>query len=462
MAARTPPLRTPPADLREATLRLAELARGAGDAAQARQLLVELVARGAADADTRAPDLGARGGRGRHGGRVLRRPAIRAASPSGEAQIAAAGQLVALAEQHRQGARRRRRRSRPRWRRTRISSRLIDCSRRCTSRPASSRSWRGCCSIRRNRNPDEEQRFEQLRRAGAFAIQAQDASLAVMALNEALAVRPGDEETTLLLSDAYVLAGALEEAAALIQAAGRRPQGQGVAGAGRAARAAGPHRGARRAIAPGELAALGHALDADKKNGELAAEVADRAEEAGDDELALKALRLIVAHNAPGPISVAAAFLRQARIAQRRGETERAVMFARRASHDARQGRSRPRRGARVPRSARRPTLAPASGPEGAQVVAVTSGRSGSTRRSGQSNTGKRAPLSALRCRRPLRPSRRRRRSRRLWAAEASSSPPPCPVPAPDNRSGRSYASSSSAPRRISADMCRTAALHRC
>src|SRR6185369_1715696 len=66
-----------------------------------------------------------------------------------------------------------------------------------------------------------------------------------------------------------------------------------------------------------------------------AAEVADRAEEAGDDDLALKALRLIVAHNGPGPISLAAAFLRQAAIAHRRGETERAVMFARRALHDA-------------------------------------------------------------------------------------------------------------------------------
>ena len=68
-----------------------------------------------------------------------------------------------------------------------------------------------------NRNPDEQQRFEQFCRAGAFAIQAQDASVAVMALNEALAVRPGDEPTTLLLSDAYMLAGALEEAAELLK-----------------------------------------------------------------------------------------------------------------------------------------------------------------------------------------------------------------------------------------------------
>jgi hypothetical protein len=54
--------------------------------------------------------------------------------------------------------------------------------------------------------------------------------------------------------------------------------------------------------------------------------------------MSLKALRLIVAHASRGPISVAEAFLRQARIAERRGETERAVMFARRASHDAAKG----------------------------------------------------------------------------------------------------------------------------
>src|SRR5207237_9398969 len=68
-----------------------------------------------------------------------------------------------------------------------------------------------------NRNEDEQQRFEQLRRAGAYALQAQDASVAVMALNEALVVRPGDEQTTLLLSDAYLLAGALDEAAQLVK-----------------------------------------------------------------------------------------------------------------------------------------------------------------------------------------------------------------------------------------------------
>jgi hypothetical protein len=188
-----------------------------------------------------------------------------------------------------------------------------------------------------NRSEDEQQRFELLRRAGAFALQAQDASLAVMALNEALVVRPGDEQTTLLLSDAYILAGAVEEAAQLV-----RPLAAAHKGKASPALAALHLRLARIAGAagdrPGELAALGQALDADKKSSALAAEVANRAEEAGDDELGLKALRLIVAHNAPGPISVAEAFLRQARIAHRRGETERAIMFARRASHDATKG----------------------------------------------------------------------------------------------------------------------------
>ena len=112
----------------------------------------------------------------------------------------------------------------------------------------------------------------------------------------------------LLLSDAYVLAGAIEDAAALIRPLVAARKGKASpALAMMHVRLA--HIAGLAGDRAGQLAALGHALDADKKNGELAAEVADRAEEAGDDEVALKALRLIVAHNAPGPISVAAAKL---------------------------------------------------------------------------------------------------------------------------------------------------------
>ena len=322
-------------ELREATLRLVELARGAGDAAQARRLLDELVARGAADADTvRLTWELAEAEGDTESAFSAAQQYVRVAE--GDAQIAAAGQLVALAE--------------------RIGKApdaaaaieaalaahpdqvaLIDLLAPLYEQTGQLAKLAGLVLEQANRTPDEEQRFQQLRRAGAFAVQAQDASLAVMALNEALVVRPTDEETVLLLSDAYVLAGAIEDAAALIRPLVAARKGKASpALATMHVRLA--HISGLAGDRAGQLAALGHALDADKKNGELAAEVADRAEEAGDDEVALKALRLIVAHNAPGPITVAEAFLRQARIAQRRGETERAVMFARRASHDAAKG----------------------------------------------------------------------------------------------------------------------------
>ena len=173
-----------------------------------------------------------------------------------------------------------------------------------------------------------------------------------MALNEALAVRPGDEPTTLLLCDAYMLAGALEEAAELIKPLIAARDGKASPALAalhlRLARISGLA-GDR----SGELAALGAALNADKKNGELAAEVARRAEEAEDDDLALKALRLIVAHSPAGPISVPAAFLGQARIAAppRRDRPRHHVRPARVPRRAC--GRPRAGRRARVPQGPR-------------------------------------------------------------------------------------------------------------
>ena len=86
-----------------------------------------------------------------------------------------------------------------------------------------------------------------------------------------------------------------------------------------------------------ELQALSRALDADKKNGAVATELADRAEAMGDYDLATKALRLITVHQAAGSLSIAVAFLRQAKIAHRKGELDRAVLFARRAVQEASQ-----------------------------------------------------------------------------------------------------------------------------
>jgi tetratricopeptide (TPR) repeat protein len=188
-----------------------------------------------------------------------------------------------------------------------------------------------------NRAEDQDQRFEWLRRAGALSLEGGDASMAVMALNEAVALRPRDADACLLLVDAFVLAGALDDAAALLQPliADRKgkPSQALAAMYTRLARIA-----ARKGDAKAELAALTRALEADKKDGALVAEVVDRAEAAGDLDLALKALRLIVANNTAGPISLPEAFLRQARISHKRGENDRAISFARRASQDAPNG----------------------------------------------------------------------------------------------------------------------------
>jgi tetratricopeptide (TPR) repeat protein len=323
------------AELREATLRLAELARGAGDSQQARRLLGELVARGAADAATvrLTWELAETDG-DMEGAFAAAQHYLRIAE--GEAQLAAAHQLVALAE----------RLGKAPAAAAAIESALaahpdqlglVDLLAPLYEQTGQLGKLAGLLMDQANRQTDDQPRFELLRRGGAFAIHAQDASLAVMALNEALVLRPNDEETASLLSDAYVLSGALEEAAALLKPLVAARKGKASPALAtlhiRLAHIAG--------LADdraGQLASLGLALDADKKNGELAAEVADRAEEAGDDDLSLKALRLIVAHASPGPISMPEAFLRQARIAQRRGETDRAIMFARRASQDAPKG----------------------------------------------------------------------------------------------------------------------------
>jgi tetratricopeptide (TPR) repeat protein len=323
------------ADLRQATIRLAELARDAGDLTRARQLLDGLVARGAADAHTvRMTWELAEAGGDADGAFDAAQRFMHAVE--GEAQIAAAAQLVALAE----------RVGKAPEATAAIEAvldahpdqvALVDLLAPLYEQTGQLAKLAGLLLDQANRSTDDAQRFEVLRRAGAFALGAQDASLAVMALNEAMVLRANDEETTLLLSDAYVLGGAFEEAAGLINPLIVARKGKASpALAALYARLA--HIAGLAGDRAGQLTALGYALDADKKNGELAAEVADRAEEAGDDEIALKALRLIVAHATPGPISVPEAFLRQARIAQRRGETERAIMFARRASHDAPKG----------------------------------------------------------------------------------------------------------------------------
>jgi tetratricopeptide (TPR) repeat protein len=324
-----------PEELRAVTLELADRARRRGDFAEARQLVADLLQRVEPDAET----MGLAADLAEAAGDVA--GAVDAAYnlmhlTEGEGQVAAANHLVDLAGRAGRTADA-----------TAAIEQLVAASpgqpeltallARLFEQSGERRKLAGLLYDAGGRTQDENERFDCLRRAGALAVETGDSSLAMMALNEALTLRPQDEATALLMSDTYVLVGALGDAAETLKPFVAAHKGMASPTLavlhGRLARIA-----ALAGDAKGELAALTRALDADKKNGEIMAALAERAEAAGDLDLALKALRLIIATNVGGPISVPDAFLRQARIADRRGERERAVMFARRAAQEAPKG----------------------------------------------------------------------------------------------------------------------------
>ncbi|MBX3274186.1 MAG: tetratricopeptide repeat protein [Sandaracinaceae bacterium] len=177
---------------------------------------------------------------------------------------------------------------------------------------------------------DAEARFAAYRRAGDLRIRMGDAEGALTPLAEAAAIQPEDHDLIVLLADAYMGTDRLAEAVELLQAtianfARRRSP----------ALAEMQLRMARIAGISGDPETqkewLNVALEADKNNAEVAAELAELAMELGDDESALKALRVVTLQKSPGPMTKAVAFLRQAQIAHRQGDQQKAVLWARRA-----------------------------------------------------------------------------------------------------------------------------------
>jgi len=177
---------------------------------------------------------------------------------------------------------------------------------------------------------DDEARFAAYRLAGDLLIRVGDAEGALEPLAQAQAIQPEDHDLTILLADAYMGSGRLQEAVELLQEA--------IGGFSRRrspALAEMQLRMARIAGVSGDPETqkewLSVALDADKNNGTVAAELAELAMELGDDDTALKALRVVTLQKEPGPMSKAVAFLRQAQIAHRQGDQQKAVLWARRA-----------------------------------------------------------------------------------------------------------------------------------
>ncbi len=177
---------------------------------------------------------------------------------------------------------------------------------------------------------NEEERLAALTEGADMFLQEGDPEAAVDAINKAFALRPEDRVVQRLLADTLLATGQYAQAMTLLDRL--VADAKGVEGSELAALY---HRMARAAAGIGDsdaqLAALRKALDSDRRNGVVASELADLAEALGDDDLALKALRAISLNCPDGPMPVAVSFYRQARIAAKNGDRQRALIFAKRA-----------------------------------------------------------------------------------------------------------------------------------
>ena len=180
---------------------------------------------------------------------------------------------------------------------------------------------------------DPEEKLGMLARAGQLFVEVGDTEAALPALREALVLNPDDLNATLTLVDAYILAGWYDDANELLD---------GIIEEGKGRRT--PelclfhHRKAHIAGALGDrgsqLQFLQEAHLSSKKNGIVAADLANLAEEMEDWDLAAKTLRTITLIDGECPISRAQAFLRQGRISLMQGDEKSARMWARRARRE--------------------------------------------------------------------------------------------------------------------------------
>jgi tetratricopeptide (TPR) repeat protein len=153
---------------------------------------------------------------------------------------------------------------------------------------------------------------------------------AVQIYEAALALQPEDHQTVVGLSGAYTLNGNIEEACALLEAAikghGKRRSrelSELQHAMSRVAQAAGDDEG--------RFAWLDAALQSDRRNGDVASELAVFAMDRNDHEVAVKALQLITLLKEDCSMSRAEAYLRQAIIAQQRSDLKKAALLAKRA-----------------------------------------------------------------------------------------------------------------------------------
>ncbi|MEX1367983.1 MAG: tetratricopeptide repeat protein, partial [Nannocystaceae bacterium] len=179
---------------------------------------------------------------------------------------------------------------------------------------------------------EPEQRLELLRRASSLHLSQGETQEALPLIAQVLELAPDDLVSSVLLIDAHMSMGELDAAEGAldraIESTGGRRSPELAALLHRKARIAGA-----RSDHENQLELMQQAFATDKSNGQVAAELADLAEALEHFDLAVKVLRTITVLE-DCPISRVEAFLRQARIAHRRGDRQRAVLWARKARHE--------------------------------------------------------------------------------------------------------------------------------
>jgi len=182
-----------------------------------------------------------------------------------------------------------------------------------------------------DRATDDTQKFDILRNAGEMFLRQRDVAGASDAFGKALMLKPSDRDLAMKLAEVHIADGRLVEAEEILSTLMKKA-GKDMSSAELCSL---QHRMAQLAGARGDQAGhiewLKKAFDTNRKNAEVAADLANLAEEIGDFDLAVKALRAVTLLTGPSVMTPAMAFFRQARIAVRTGDRPRAVIFAKRA-----------------------------------------------------------------------------------------------------------------------------------
>ncbi len=177
---------------------------------------------------------------------------------------------------------------------------------------------------------DPAVRYANYRRAAELLLyHLEDAAGAQVPAQHALELQPDDHVALMLNVDVLIAMGSFEDASRTLEAAigAQKKRTPELAVLQQRMGAVAQRMGDK----DGHLNWLKKAFDVDRKNAEVAAELAQLATEIGDYELALKPLRAITLMDNPSPVTRPMALLWEAKIEHARGNRAKAELWAKKA-----------------------------------------------------------------------------------------------------------------------------------